>query len=93
VYENEPGARWEGRPIKKFTPNGYVMTPVGELGASPDVPPLYLHIDKVAAIGPTIMAAIGAGFGVGLATQRRPLGAVIGALAGGILGVLFTPAR
>jgi hypothetical protein len=92
-YENEPGSRWHGRPIQKFTPNGYVMTPVGELGASPDVPPLYLHIDKVAAIGPTIMAAIGAGFGVGLATQRRPLGAVIGALAGGILGVLFTPAR
>lgn len=91
-YENEPGARWHGRPIKRFTPNGYEMTPVG-LGASDAPPPLYLHIDKVAAVGPTILAAIGAGFGVALSTQHRPIGAVLGALAGGVLGVLFTPAR
>lgn len=88
-YENEPGSRWHGRPIKRFTPNGYEMTPVN-LGAGPGE--LKLHLDAVSAIGPTITAALGAGFGAVLSPNRRVLGTVLGALAGGILGVIFTPA-
>lgn len=88
-YENEPGSRWHGRPIKRFTPNGYEMTPVN-LGGAGD-PSLHLHLDAVSAIGPSITAALGAGFGAVLAPNKRALGAVLGALAGGILGVIFTP--
>lgn len=92
AYENEPGSRWHGQPIKRFNENGYEMVPVS-LGAAP-MPPPSLRVDLVKAIGPTVAAAVGAGFGTYFASpERRPAGALLGALVGGILGVVFGPSR
>lgn len=86
-YQNEPGSRWHGQPIKRFTHNGYELTPVS-LGEAAAPAPLTFHLVK--SIGPTLAAAVGAGFGVYLASaERRPTGALVGALVGGVLGIVF----
>lgn len=82
AYENEPGAVWHGRPIRRFDSNGYLM------GAGD--PTLNLRINNVTAIGPSIAMVVGAGAGAALVPGNRVLGTVIGALAGGILGVIFS---
>lgn len=83
AYENEPGAVWHGRPIRRFDSNGYLF------GAADD-PTLNLRVSNVAMIGPSVAMVIGAGAGAALVPGNRVLGTVIGALAGGILGVIFS---
>ena len=82
AYENEPGAVWHGRPIRRFTSNGYLM--------GPNDPTLNLHVSNTAAIGPSVAMIIGGAAGAALVPGNRVLGTVIGALAGGILGVVFS---
>lgn len=90
-FENEPGALWTGQPIR-FYENG-VMTPLSGFGdaavsSATVMPPVRLRVTS--AIGATTTMAIGAGFGAFLAPNRRILGTLAGALAGGILGVIFS---
>ncbi|HEV3059767.1 MAG TPA: hypothetical protein VGY48_16060, partial [Vicinamibacterales bacterium] len=77
----------------RFYENG-VMTPMNGFGDAAtstgvtSMPPL--HLSLTTSIGATTAMALGAGFGAFLAPERRVLGTVIGALAGGILGVIFS---
>ena len=85
VVEGEPGANWEGRPYH-FNQNGVVFdggTFGGALGATEN---------RVFSVGPTVTMALGAGAGVMFANPNHKIaGALIGALAGGILGIIFAP--
>ncbi len=85
AVEGEPGANWEGRPYH-FNQNGVVFdggTFGGALGATEN---------KVISIGPTITMVIGASAGATFASPNHKLvGALIGAFAGGILGIIFSP--
>jgi len=89
--ENEPGALWAGRPFR-FYENG-VMTPMNGFGDAAtstgitSMPPMRLSLTS--SIGATTAMALGAGMGAYLSERHRPLGAVIGALTGGILGLVF----
>jgi len=55
------------------------------------MPPLRVTANVVSSIGPTVTAALGAGFGAALAPQHRAAGTLVGALVGGILGLIFSP--
>ncbi len=84
--EGDPSPYWTGGSYG-FGPNGEFM-----LGASePVMPPMHLTANVVSSIGPTVTMALGAGAGAVFAPNHRVLGTVLGALAGGILGVIFAP--
>jgi hypothetical protein len=55
------------------------------------IPPIRMTANVVSSIGPTVTAALGAGFGAYLAPQHRAAGTLVGAVVGGILGLIFSP--
>jgi hypothetical protein len=101
-YEGDPSPEWPGKPYG-FTANGVMslgtitsrsLQGFGDASASTGIatlPPMHVTANVVSSIGPTVTAAIGAGFGAALAPQHRATGTLVGALVGGILGLIFSP--
>jgi hypothetical protein len=88
--EGEPGSLWTGKPYG-FTPNGYVMLGDAAVSSGSSMPPVRITANVIQSVGPTVTMAIGAGAGAYLAPQHRAVGTVVGALVGGILGLIFSP--
>jgi hypothetical protein len=100
--EGDPSPFWEGKPYG-FNPNGEFtlgtitsrsLQGFGDAAASTGVtsiPPIRMTANVVSSIGPTVTAALGAGFGAYLAPQHRAAGTLVGAVVGGILGLIFSP--
>jgi hypothetical protein len=86
--EGEPGALWIGKPFK-FNENGVAFHGFGDAAVSSG--PVRITANIVSSVGPTVTAAIGAGMGAYFAPQHRAVGSLLGALAGGILGLIFSP--
>lgn len=105
-FEGDPSPEWTGGAYG-FTPNGVMMLPAQGIGTitsralqgfgDPAVgsgtvfPPMRVTANVVSSVGPTVTAALGAGFGAYLAPQHRAAGTLVGALVGGILGLIFSP--
>ena len=93
-YEGDPSPEWPGKPYG-FTNNGVMaLSGFGDAATSTGIatlPPMRVTANVVSSIGPTVTAAIGAGFGAALAPQHRATGTLVGALVGGILGLIFSP--
>lgn len=87
--EGDPSPYWEGRPYG-FTNNGVMMLGEGTTETK-SVPPLRLTANVISSVGPTVTMALGAGAGAYLMPQHRAVGTVVGALVGGILGIIFSP--
>lgn len=99
--EGDPSPWWTGRPYG-FNNNGEfalgtitsrALQGFGDPAVSSGtvLPPMRVTANVVSSIGPTVTAAIGAGFGAALAPQHRAAGTLVGALVGGILGLIFSP--
>lgn len=98
-YEGDPSPEWTGGPYG-FTNGGVMMLPqpgmqgFGDAAMSTGIttlPPMRVTANVVSSVGPTVTMAIGAGFGAALAPQHRAAGTLVGALVGGILGLIFSP--
>lgn len=87
--EGDPDSPWVGRPYG-FNVNGEFTLGDAAVGGNA-LPPMHMTANVVSSIGPTITAAIGAGFGAYLAPQHRATGTIVGALVGGVLGLIFSP--
>lgn len=88
AIEGEPGALWTGKPFR-FNENGIAFQGFGDAAVSSG--PVRVTANVVSSIGPTVTMAIGAGMGAVFAPQHRAVGSLLGALAGGILGLIFSP--
>ena len=102
--EGDPSPFWAGRPYG-FNNNGEFTLPgpmgmitsraLNGFGSAAEstglvtLPPLRLSVTQ--SIGPTVTMALGAGAGAYLAPQHRAAGTLVGALVGGILGLIFSP--
>ena len=95
VREAEPGASWEGDLSNQmFLPDGRLVPATGMafdmLQGTPEVPGHFdLNLRKT--LGPSVTMVIGAGAGMLLTrdSQHRIAGTIVGALAGGVLGLIF----
>lgn len=100
--EGDPSPFWEGKPYGFNTNGEFTLGTItsrslqgfGDAAASTGVtsiPPIRMTANVVSSIGPTVTAALGAGFGAYLAPQHRAAGTLVGAVVGGILGLIFSP--
>ena len=106
-YEGDPSPEWPGRPYGFTpngvmtlprpglgTITSRSLSGFGDAASSTGItslPPMRVTANVVSSIGPTVTAALGAGFGAALAPQHRATGTLVGALVGGILGLIFSP--
>lgn len=88
--EGDPNPYWDGGPYG-FNNNGEFMLGDAAVSSGSTMPPVRLTANVVSSIGPTVTMALGAGAGAYLMPQHRAVGTVVGALVGGILGIIFSP--